>query len=344
MAKKAALIRGDGVGPELADAALKVWEAVESDVEIIPVEAGYEWWLKHGGDSLIPKETWEILEQVDAVLKAPTTTPPDIKHLRSVAVSIRQKFDLYANIRPIKTLGGIPGRLGPVDFICVREATEGLYTGVDIRVTPDVAIAFRKISKRQSRRVAKKAFEIAKENGWKKVIVVTKRNIMKECDGIFVEAVQEVSQEYPDIAWEEYFIDNLAQQLVKNHQRFNQTVILGSNLFMDIISEAAAALVASIGMVYSANMGDDYAMFEPAHGSAPKYKGMNKVNPTAMILSMAWMLGYLGEKDKMDAIFKAVEQVIAEGKKVTYDLGGSASTSEMAEAVAEKARKIIEGG
>jgi len=344
MGKKAALIRGDGVGPELSDAALKVFEAVGSDVEIIPVEAGYEWWLKHGGDSLIPKETWEILEQVDAVLKAPTTNPPYLKHLKSVAVSIRQRFDLYANIRPIKTIGGLPGRLGPVDFICVREATEGLYSGVDVRIAPDIAIAFRKISKRQSRRVARKAFEIARENGWKKVVVVTKRNIMKECDGIFVEAVEEVAKDYPDITWEEYFIDNMAQQLVKNHQRFNQSVILGSNLFMDIISEEAAALVASIGMVYSANMGDDYAMFEPAHGSAPKYKGLNKVNPTATILSLAWMLGYLGERDRMEAIFKAAEEVIAEGRHVTYDLGGSASTSEMAEAIAERARKILEKG
>ncbi|MCD6236111.1 MAG: isocitrate/isopropylmalate dehydrogenase family protein, partial [Thaumarchaeota archaeon] len=326
MAKKAALIRGDGTGPELADAALKVWSAVGSEIEIIPVDAGYEWWLKHGGDSMIPEETWEVLREVDAVLKAPTTTPPEIKHLKSVAVSIRQAFDLYANIRPVKTLGGIKGRLGPVDIICVREATEGLYSGIDLRVTPDVAIAIRKISKRQSLRVARKAFELARENGWNKVFVVTKRNIMKECDGVFIEAVREVAEDFPGITWQEYFIDNMAQQLVKNHQKFNQSIILGSNLFMDIISEEAAALVASIGMVYSANMGDDYAMFEPAHGSAPKYKGMNKVNPTATILSMAWMIGYLGEKEKMNAIFRATEEVIAEGKKVTYDLGGNAST------------------
>lgn len=344
MGRKAALIKGDGVGPELAEAVLRIHEAVGSRVELIPVEAGYEWWLEHGGDSLIPRETWEVLEESDAVLKCPTTTPPDIKHLKSVAVSIRQRFDLYANIRPIKTLGGIKGRLGPVDLICVREATEGLYSGIDVRLTPEVAIAIRKISRRQSLRVARKAFEIARENGWKRVIVVTKRNIMKECDGVFIEAVQEVAREYPEISWDEYFIDNMAQQLVKNHERFNQTVILGSNLFMDIISEEAAALVASIGMIYSANMGDNYAMFEPAHGSAPKYKGMNKVNPTATILSYAWMIGYLGEKDKMNAIFRATEEVIAEGRHVTYDLGGNASTMEMTEAIAERAGRIIEEG
>jgi len=341
--KKAALIRGDGVGPELTEAALKVLEAVGTGVELIPVDAGYEWWRRHGGNSLIPRETWEILEQVDAILKAPTTTPPEPTAPKSVAVSIRQRFDLYANIRPIKTIGGLRGRLGPVDFICVREATEGLYSGIEHRITPDVAIACRKITRRQSRRVARKAFELARERGWTRIEVVTKRNIMKECDGVFIEAIEEVSRDFPEITYEEYYIDNMAQQLVKNPQRFNQSIILGTNLFMDIISEEAAALVASIGLVYSANMGDDYAMFEPAHGSAPKYKGLNKVNPTAMILSAAWMLGYLGERKKMEAIFKAVEEVIAEGKKVTYDLGGSAKTSEMAEAIAEKAAKILGG-
>jgi isocitrate dehydrogenase len=241
-------------------------------------------------------------------------------------------------------LGGIKGRLGPVDLICVREATEGLYTGIDIRLSPDVAIAIRKISKRQSLRVARKAFEIARENGWNKVIVVTKRNILKETDGLFIEAVQEVAKDYPRITWEEYFIDNLAQQLIINLPEFYHTVILGTNLFMDIISEEAAALVASIGMVYSANMGDGYAMFEPAHGSAPKYKGQYKVNPTAAILSYAWMIGYLGEREKMNIIFKATEDVIAEGKHVTFDLGGNASTLEMTEAIVKRIRMLLEKG
>ncbi len=341
MAKKAAIIRGDGVGPELTEAAIKVLKAAGTRVELIPVDAGYEWWQRHGGDSLIPKETWEVLEQVDAVLKGPTTTPPEPGAPRSVAVSIRQRFDLYANIRPIKTIKGVPARLGDVDFICVREATEGLYSGIEHRLTPDVAIAVRKITRRQSERVARKAFQLAAERGWRKVVVVTKRNIMRECDGVFIESVDRVSKEFPEITYEEYYIDNLAQQLVKNPQRFNQNIILGSNLFMDIISEEASALIASIGMVYSANMGDDYAMFEPAHGSAPKYKGQDKVNPTATILAAAWMIGYLGEREKMDAIFRATEEVIAEGKKVTYDLGGSARLSEMAEAIAEKTRQIL---
>ncbi|MEM1742390.1 MAG: isocitrate/isopropylmalate dehydrogenase family protein [Nitrososphaerota archaeon] len=341
MGKKVALIKGDGVGPELTLAAMKVLEAVGTEVELIPVEAGYEWWLQHGGPSLIPPETWKILEEADAILKAPCTTPAEPGSPRSVAVSIRQRFDLYANIRPIKTFKGLPSLYGDLDFICVRETTEGLYSGIEHRLAPDIAIAVRKITRRQSEKVARKAFQIAKDKGWTKVIVVTKRNIMKECDGVFVEAVDSVSKEFPGITYEEYYVDNMAQQLVKNPDRFNQNVILGTNLFMDIISEEAAGLLASIGMVYSANMGDFRAMFEPAHGSAPKYKGQDKVNPTAMILSAAWMIEYLGEKDKAQAIFKATEEVIAEGKVVTYDLKGSARTSEMAAAIAEKAARLL---
>ncbi|MEM3819630.1 MAG: isocitrate/isopropylmalate dehydrogenase family protein [Nitrososphaerota archaeon] len=341
MGKKSAIIKGDGVGPELTACALKVLEAVNPDVEILPVEAGYEWWLQHGGSSFIPPETWKILEEVNAVLKAPCTTPPDPGAPRSVAVTIRQRFDLYANIRPIKTYKGLPSMYGDLDFICVRETTEGLYSGIEHRLAPDVAIAVRKITRRQSERVARKAFSMAKERGWNKVIVVTKRNIMRECDGIFIESVDRVSKEFPGITYEEYFIDNMAQQLVKNPDRFNHNVILGTNLFMDIISEEASGLVASIGMIYSGNFGDNYAMFEPAHGSAPKYKGQDKVNPTAMILSAAWMLEYLGEKEEANSIFRAVEEVIAEGKVLTYDLKGNAKSSEMAAAIAQKAARLL---
>lgn len=340
MTKRVALIRGDGIGPEITEAALMVLDAVNPDLEIIECDAGYEWWLTHGGDSMIPPETWRKLEESDVCLKGPTTTLPKPDAPKSVPVSIRQRFDLYANVRPIRTFKGLPGRLGEVDFVCVREATEGLYTGVDVRLAEDVAIAVRKITRRQSERVARVAFSIAEKRGWNRIVVVTKRNIMRECDGVFVEAVEQVSKSYPGISWEEYFIDNMAQQLVKNPQRFNQTVILGSNLFMDVISEEAAALIASIGCVYSGNFGDDYAMFEPAHGSAPKYKGMYKVNPTAMILSAAWMLEYLGQEELGRAIFQATEEVVAEGRKITYDLGGNASTLEMAEAIAEKAKTL----
>ena len=324
---------------------MKVIDAVKPDIEIIPCEAGAEWWEKHGGNSLIPEETWEAIRSSDACFKAPTTTPPDPKAPRSVAVSIRQAMDLYANLRPIKTFKGAESPLakifGPFDFLCVREATEGLYSGIEFKFDENSAGAIRKITYKASERIARWAFKEASSRGWTRVIAVTKRNILKETDGIFMKAVNDVAREFPKITVEEYYVDNMVQQLVKNPDRFNHSVIVSSNLFMDIVSEAASGLIGNIGMVYSANIGDRYAMFEPAHGSAPKYKGQDKVNPTATILSGAWMLKYLGFEKEGDAIFKAVEEVIAERKTVTYDLGGTAKLSEMAAAIAEKAAKIL---
>jgi isocitrate dehydrogenase (NAD+) len=262
-------------------------------------------------------------------------------HHASVAVTIRQGKKLYANIRPIRTFAGTKRPLGEVDLVCVREATEGLYSGLEHRLSNDVAIAFRKITREPSEKLAKTAFEEARRRGWKRTFVITKQNILKETDGLFMEAANNVHKNYPEITLEEYFIDNFSQQLIKNPQRFNNSIVFGTNLFMDVISEEASALVASIGCIYSANFGENYAMFEPAHGSAPGYKGLDKVNPTATILAAAWMLDYLNEKEKAHAIFKAAESVIAENKKVTYDLGGNARLSEMAQEIAERARKFL---
>ncbi len=334
---KAAIIRGDGTGPELVDAMLNVLKRCNTQVELILCDAGSEYWQKHGGDSYIPEETWRLLKESDACFKGPTTTIPDPKAPRSVAVTIRQYFDLYANIRPIKTYTKQEKRLY---FVCVREATEGLYSGLEFRIGDDAAIAMRKITRKGCRRVAKKAFEEAKNRNFKKVIAITKRNILKETDGIFMQEINAINKDY-SLEVEEYYIDNICQQLVKNPERFNDCILLSTNLFMDIVSEAASGNVGSIGNVYSGNFGDNYAMFEPAHGSAPKYKGLNKVNPTATILSGAWMLEYLGEKDIANAIFKATEQVIAEGKYVTYDLGGNAGTKEMANAIADRAEQLL---
>jgi len=341
LSKHVALIKGDGVGPELVEATKIVFDAVKPKIDFVECDAGYEWWQVHGGESFIPNETWEKLKTADACLKAPMTTPSISGAPRSVVVSIRQKFDLYANVRPIRTFKGFEGPLGEVDFVCVRETTEGLYSGIEHKIGDDAAIAIRKITRKQSEKVTRKAFELAEERGWKKVIVVTKRNIMRECDGIFMESADKVSKNFSGIGYEEYYIDNMSQQLVKNPQRFNQNIILGSNLFMDIISEEASGLVGSIGCIYSGNFGDKYALFEPAHGSAPKYKGLNKVNPTAMILSAAWMLMYLGELAPGKAIFDATEEVIAERKFITYDLDGNASTLQMAKAIADKAKNFI---
>ncbi len=336
--KTAAVIRGDGTGPELVEAMIKVLRACDTKIELIPCDAGSEWWQKVGGTSYISQDVWKLLEDSDACFKGPTTTIPNPNAPRSVAVSIRQKFELYANVRPIKTYKNAERRL---NFICVREATEGLYAGIEFKTSDDSAIAIRKITRKGCERVTKKGFQIANDAGFKKVFAITKRNILKETDGIFWAAVEKTQKEFKTIGLEEYYIDNMTQQLVKNPERFNNSVLLSTNLFMDIISECASGHVGSIGTVYSANYGDHYAMFEPAHGSAPKYAGKNKVNPVATILSGAWMVEYLGEKHISKAIFKATEDVINENKYVTYDLGGNATLSQMTDLIASKAGKLL---
>ena len=342
MAKKVALIRGDGTGPELVEAMLTVLKATGTQAEFIQCDAGLEWWEKNGGSSLVPDETYRILDQADACFKGPTTTPWTPGSPKSVAVSIRQKYSLYANVRPIKTFKGHVSPLGEVDFCCIREATEGMYSGLEHRLSDDTAIGIRKITRKASEQVTEFAFREAERRGWKYLMVINKGNILKETDGLFMECVHAVAKSHPDVELKEYFIDNFAQQLVKNPQNFNQHIILSTNLFMDILSEEASALIGSIGAVYSANFGDDYAMFEPAHGSSPKYKGMNKVDPTATILSGAWLLGYIGEQRASGAVFEATKSVVEEGKVVTYDLGGSAKTSEMAEEIASKVKKVLQ--
>ncbi|MBC2746627.1 MAG: isocitrate/isopropylmalate dehydrogenase family protein [ANME-2 cluster archaeon] len=336
MSKKAAVIKGDGVGPELVDAMIAVTRAAGTNVEFIPCEAGATWWEAHGSDSLIPQETWDLLEKTDACFKGPTTTPGGAGSPRSVAVSIRQKFNLYANVRPTRTFPNTVKPLGDVDLVCVREGTEGLYIGEEIKLSDDVYIAIRKITRTQSSLIARYAFEEAKRRGWKKVVPIHKSNILKQTCGTFLEEVEKVHHDYPDMEVWEYHIDNIAQQLIKNPQIFNESILLSTNLFMDVISEECSALVGSIGLIYSANIGDSYAMFEPAHGSAPKYAGQDKVNPVATILAGAWMLDYLGEKEQAKAIFDATGSVIAEGKHVTYDMGGSAKLSQMTDAIIAK--------
>ncbi|MDF1533176.1 MAG: isocitrate/isopropylmalate dehydrogenase family protein [Methanosarcinaceae archaeon] len=341
MSKTAAVIKGDGVGPELVDAMIKVTEAANTNVEFIMCEAGAGWWEEHGGNTLVPDETWDILDSSDACFKGPTTTPGGVGTPRSVAVSIRTKYNLYANVRPIKTFPNTKPPLGDVDFVCVREGTEGLYIGEEVKLTEDVYIAIRKITRTSSNNISRYAFEEAKRRNYDTVVPIHKSNILKLTCGTFLEEVDKVGVDYPDIDIWEYHIDNIAQQLIKNPQIFNNKILLSTNLFMDVISEECSALVGSIGLIYSANIGDNYAMFEPAHGSAPKYTGQDKVNPVATVLAGAWMLDYLGENEKADAIFKATERVIAEGKYLTYDLGGSAKLSEMTDAIAKYTSEIL---
>jgi isocitrate dehydrogenase (NAD+) len=340
LGKKSAIIKGDGTGPELVNAMLHVLRSCNSQTELILCEAGSEQWEKHGGATYIPDSTMKLLEESDACYKGPTTTIPRPNAPRSVAVTIRQKFELYSNIRPIKTYD----RLSPnkkLDFVCFREATEGLYAGIEFKISDDAAIAIRKTTRNGCQRIVRSSFAWAKKYGLKKIFAITKRNILKETDGIFWSEVEKAILENPGIETEEYYIDNMTQQLVKNPERFNNSVLLSTNLFMDIISECASGNIGSIGNVYSANIGDKYAMFEPAHGSSPKYTGLDKVNPTAAILSGAWMVEYLGEAQIRNAIFAATEQVINEGKYVTYDIGGNATTSKMAEVIAQTASQKL---
>jgi isocitrate dehydrogenase len=336
--KKAAIIKGDGTGPELVNSMISVLKACNSNIDLITCDAGSEWWEKYGGNSYISDDVWNLLETSDACFKGPTTTVPNPNAPKSVAVTIRQKFELYANIRPIKTYKNSKLQL---DFVCVREATEGLYTGIEFKTSDDSAIAIRKTTGKGCRRIVKKAFDLAQQKGFTKIFAITKRNILKETDGIFWNAIVETQKMFPDVDVEEYYIDNMTQQLVKNPERFNKSILLSTNLFMDIISECASGHVGSIGNVYSGNYGDSYAMFEPAHGSAPKYANQNKVNPVATILSGAWMAEYLGEKHISDAIFKGTEQIINENKYVTYDLGGTSSLSVMTDAIAQRSVSFL---
>ncbi len=334
-------MKGDGIGPEVVESMLRVLKECNLQSEIILCEAGSEQWDKNGrkDKSYIPEETLTILEESDACFKGPTTTIPVPNAPRSVAVTLRQKFELYSNIRPTKTYDRLtPNR--KLDCVCFREATEGLYTGIETKISDDAAIAIRKISRQGSRRFLNSAVNWAKNYDLKKMVAITKRNILKETDGIFFDEAQK-SIEGTQIELSEIYIDNMAQQLVVAPEQFNGAVLVSTNLFMDIISELASGLVGSIGLIYSANMGDNFAMFEAAHGSAPQFAGQNKVNPTATVLSGAWMAEYLGETEIRDAIFAATEQVINEGNSVTWDIGGSASTSQMTDAIISYAKNNL---
>ena len=338
MAGRAAVIRGDGIGPEIVDSMLGILRGCGLESEIIECEAGSEQWERSGSrdPSYIPESTMSELESADACFKGPTTTIPRPDAPRSVAVTLRQKFDLYANIRPCKTYERLtPGRR--LDCACFREATEGLYTGVESQVTEDAAIAIRKITRHGSRRICEAAARWAGERGMKKMVAITKRNILKKTDGIFWEEAQR-SASSAGLDVSEIYIDNMAQQMVLAPGQFDGSVLVSTNLFMDIISELASALVGSIGLIYSANMGDKFAMFEAAHGSAPQLAGKGAANPTAAILSGAWMAGHLGERHVRDAVFAATAETINGGRYVTADIGGSASTQQMSGAILEAAK------
>jgi isocitrate dehydrogenase (NAD+) len=326
------LIPGDGIGPELADATIGVLEATG---------IGFEWDRQEAGEATIASEGTPLPERViesirsnGIALKGPITTPVGTG-FRSVNVGLRQALELYANVRPARTMRGVETRYEDVDLIIVRENTEDLYAGIEHMVGRDAAESIKIITRVASQRIARYAFEYAVRNGRRKVTAVHKANIMKLSDGLFLESCQQVAAEYAGrVEFEDRIVDNMCMQLVQKPDLYDVLVL--PNLYGDIVSDLAAGLVGGLGVAPGANIGETAAVFEPVHGSAPKYAGQNRANPTALILSGALMLRHLGETDAADRVESAVRDVIAEGTTVTYDLGGSTGTREFGEAVAAR--------
>jgi isocitrate dehydrogenase (NAD+) len=328
------LIPGDGIGPELADATKTVLEATG---------IGFDWDVQTAGEATIasegtplPDRVIESIRRNGVAIKGPITTPVG-SGFRSVNVGLRQALELYANVRPARSMAGVESRYTDVDLVIVRENTEDLYAGIEHRVGPDAAESIKIITRAASQRIARYAFDYAVRNGRRKVTAVHKANIMKLSDGLFLESCQQVAAEYEGrVAFEDRIVDNMCMQLVQRPELYDVLVL--PNLYGDIVSDLAAGLVGGLGVAPGANIGETAAVFEPVHGSAPKYAGQNKANPTALILSGALMLRHLGETDAAAAVEEAIRWVIAAGETVTYDLGGSAGTREFGEAVAARVR------
>lgn len=328
MSRKVTLIPGDGVGPEIVEACVKVIEASGAQVEWEVREAGEKVMEEYG--TPLPSEVLDSIRANKVALKGPITTPVG-SGFRSVNVALRQELDLYANVRPARSMAGVRSPYQGIDLVVIRENTEDLYAGIERMVDEDTAESVKLITRRASERICRFAFEYARREGRRKVTAVHKANILKFSDGLFLEVARQVAADYPDIEFEDRIVDNMAMQLVQKPHLYDVLVL--PNLYGDIISDLCAGLVGGLGVAPSANIGEDIAVFEPVHGSAPKYTGMNKVNPTAQILSGVLMLRHIGQREEADRIQRAVEKVIAEGKAVTYDLGGDAGTLEMAQAI-----------
>ena len=310
------LIPGDGTGPEVATAARRVLEATGVEFDWDVQEAGADVVEKYG--TPLPEAVLESIRANKVALKGPITTPVGTG-FRSVNVAIRQILDLYANLRPAWTMAGVRSVYEGVDLVVVRESTEGLYAGIEHDVIPgEAAESIRVITRKGSERVVRFAFEYARANGRRKVTAVHKANILKTTCGLFLEVARRVAEDYPDVAFNDRIVDNMCMQLVQRPHEYDVLVL--PNLFGDIVSDLCSGLVGGLGVAPGANIGAELAVFEPVHGSAPKYTGQNRVNPVATILSGALMLRHLGERQAAERVEAAVAEVIAEGRSVTYDL------------------------
>ena len=334
MSHRVTLIPGDGIGPELAEATRRVLDASGVPFEWEVVDAGEAVMSEYG--TPLPDHVLDSIRRNRVALKGPITTPVG-EGFRSVNVTLRQNLGLYANLRPARSIKGLETRYEDVDLVIVRENTEDLYAGIEHMVGPDAAESIKIITRDASERIARFAFDYAVANGRRKVTAVHKANIMKLSDGLFLEACRTVAADYADqVEFEDRIVDNMCMQLVQKPELYDVLVL--PNLYGDIVSDLCAGLVGGLGVAPGANIGEKAAVFEPVHGSAPKYAGLNKANPTALILSAGLMLRHLGETAAADAVESAVRAVIAEGRTVTYDLGGSAGTREFGEAVAARVR------
>ena len=325
------LIRGDGTGPEIVAAVEKVINAAGVKIRWIDMPAGEK--CLQAGNQIVPDETIEKIREIGIALKGPMSTPIG-KGSVSANVTLRKKLDLYACVRPIRSFPGVKTPFDGLDLVIFRENTEDLYAQIEYQVTPTMALAKKIISTKASERIAKAAFEYARKHGRKKVTAVHKANIMKVTDGLFLKTCRDVAQQYPDIQFTDNIVDNQCMQLVTKWKLYD--MIVTENLYGDILSDLCAGMMGGLGMAPGANYGSKCAVFEAVHGSAPKYTGMNKVNPTALLLSAVMMLDHLGEQSAATKITKALEDVLVEGKSRTYDLGGTAGTSDFADAIVAK--------
>jgi isocitrate dehydrogenase (NAD+) len=359
MTYRVTLIPGDGIGPEVTTATQRVIDTSGVDIDWEIQEAGSDVMGKYG--TPLPDQVIESVRRNKVALKGPITTPIGTG-FRSVNVALRAALDLYVNLRPAKYYPGVRSRYHGVDLIVVRENTEDLYAGIEFEqgqpqteeliqtlermsgksIRPDAGISIKPISITGTERIVRFAFDYARQNGRHKVSAVTKANIMKYTDGLFLQTARKVAESYPDVEFQEVLVDNMCMQLVQKPEEYDVLVL--PNLYGDIISDLCAGLVGGLGVAPGANIGTEAALFEPVHGSAPKYTGQNKTNPTATLLSGVLMLRHLGEKDAADRIERALAEVIKENVNVTYDLKpdrtGGVGTSQMADAIIQKMEAV----
>ena len=328
MAHKVTLIPGDGIGPEVSGAVVRILEASGVKLEWETLNAGAEAFEKY--KEYIPKELYDSIERTKVALKGPITTPIGTG-FSSINVTLRKKFELFANFRPIRNLPGIETRYADVDLIIVRENTEGLYSGIEHEVVPGVVESLKIITEKASTRISKFAFEYARQYGRKKIHAIHKANIMKMSDGLFLRCAREVAKSFPEITYAEHIVDNTCMQLVMNPHQYD--ILLLENLYGDIVSDLCAAFVGGLGLVPGANLGLNCAIFEAVHGSAPDIAGKNVANPTALLQSAILMLRHLGEELAADRVQDAMEAVYREKKHLTRDVRGTAGTTEFADAV-----------